>query len=137
MLKLITIHVGSRKGVNMVNDSFFLNAEDRTITMVKGDTMAFNFQVQGLEGSPDAIAFTCKEHYDDATPLFTSAIGNGVTLIEYDEAKDLATYCVRVDPTKTEDLDLASYYYDLQLKKGQDVLTLLRGRLNLIYSVTD
>ena len=58
----------------MVNDSFFLNAEDRTITMVKGDTMAFNFQVQGLEGSPDAIAFTCKEHYDDATPLFTSVI---------------------------------------------------------------
>lgn len=120
----------------MVNSNDFINAIDRDIIFVKGDTLSFNFQIQGLEGAtPDAIIFSCAE-YPNETAIFTSEIGDGVELEEYNAEKDIATYSVRVDPNKTKGLDVARYYYDLELRINNDVITLMRGRLTLLYEVT-
>lgn len=117
----------------------FYNAVRKDITMIRGDSMAFNFQLKGLNGAtPTNIIFTCKEHYDDDTSCFTQSLsGGGITATSYDADNDVETYCIRVRPDQTENLDLARYYYDLRLFVGQDVITLLKGRLTIEYNVTN
>lgn len=119
----------------MVNNKTFCNAEDITITMVRGDTMSFNFLVKGMGGGADDIFFTCKEKIGDLNPLFVKGLNNGISLISYDENTDEAIYSVRVAEVDTISLTPALYYYDLVLFKNNDKITLLRGRLNVIYDV--
>lgn len=119
----------------MINKRVFCNAEDIIITMVLGDTMSFNFSIKGLGGTASQILFTCREKLGALDYIFMKALNDGVSLISYDEATDEAIYCVRVNPADTVELTPALYYYDLALINNGDRLTLLRGRLNLIYSV--
>lgn len=121
----------------MVNNDDFFNAVKRDITMVRGDTLSFNFQLEGLEGvAPTALTFSCKEDYEDEDALFTCSIGDGITQTSYDADSDTYTYTCRVAPAKTENLDLARFYYDLEMIAGNDVITLMIGRLTLSYDVT-
>ncbi len=119
----------------MLNKHDFNNAIYQDIDMVKGDTLAFNFTVKGLDGAEPTITFTCREHYDGDT-VFNCASGSGIEQVDYDEMNDITTFAVWVDPVKTKDLDLARYYYDLELRLSSDVITLMRGRLTLLYDVT-
>lgn len=119
----------------MINKQDFFNAINQDIDMVRGDTLAFNFELQGLEGATPAIIFSCAESPNE-TALFTSEIGDGIELLEYDAVKDISTYSLRVDPNKTKSLDVARYYYDLEMRLDGDVITLMRGRLSLLYEVT-
>lgn len=119
----------------MVNKKTFCNAEDATITMVKGDTMSFNFAIKGLGRVAENIYFTCKENLNNIVPLIVKGFNNGVSLISYNEATDEAIYCLRLSRNDTRDLTPALYYYDLTLLEDYDQITLMRGRLNLIYSV--
>lgn len=121
----------------MVNKKTFCNAEDMIITMVRGDTMSFNFSLKGLGGVAENIYFTCKEKIGDAVPLIIKGFNNGVSLISYNESADEAIYCVRLNRNDTMQLTPALYYYDLALVHNYDQITLLRGRLNLVYSVLD
>ena len=117
----------------------FYNAQRKDITMVKGDSMAFNFQIVGLAGlAVNDITFTVKDKPSDETPYFTQSLtGGGITLINFDADTDTYTFCCRVRPDQTSDLFPARYYYDLELKAGNDVYTLLKGRLTLDYDVTN
>ena len=120
----------------MINKQDYLNAINQNIEMVKGDTLAFNFQLQGLGGEdPDTIILSCAEHYGE-TPLFTVDLNNGIAKVDYDVTKDVATYSVRIAPQKTASLDVNRYYYDMQITINDDVITLMRGRLALLNEVT-
>ena len=124
----------------MVNKQDYINAVNQNIDMVRGDTLAFNFQLSGL-GSRIAydallVTFAVAEHYDDVS-LIECTNGNGISLESYDAAKDTATFSVFVAPSMTKTLDLARYYYDLQIKDNSNVVTLMRGRLTLVYDVAD
>lgn len=124
----------------MLNKQDFINAINQNFDMVRGDTLAFNFQLAGL-GNRSAyedlyITFAVAEHYDDDL-LIESTTEDGIALEDYDTAKDTATFSVYLAPNKTKTLDLARYYYDLQLKDDNNVITLMRGRLTLVYDVAD
>ena len=124
----------------MVNKQDYINAIEQNIDMVRGDNLAFNFQLSGL-GSRSAYAalmvtFAVAEHYDDIS-IIECTNGNGIALENYDAVNDTATYSVFVAPNKTKTLDLARYYYDLQIKDNNNVVTLMRGRLALVYDVAD
>lgn len=124
----------------MVNKQSFINAFNQNIEMVRGDTLSFNFQLSGL-GSESAyddldVNFSVAEKYDDEA-IFDCTIDNGVELQEYDSAKDTATFNVFVAANKTKTLDLARYYYDLQVKDDVNVLTLMRGFFTLVYDIAD
>lgn len=119
----------------MLNKQDYNNAIYQDIDMVRGDTLAFNFIVKGLNGAEPTIAFTCRDHYDGEL-LFNCVSGYGIEQVDYDEEQDAATFAVWVDPNKTKYLDLARYYYDLELSVNSDVITLMRGRLTLLYDVT-
>lgn len=115
----------------------FNNAIKRDISMVKGDTMTFGFQIQGLEGQrPDEIHFTCKQDLEDENYIFERTLDNGVSFRDYDQETDTLTYGVRVPPEATEDLQDGLYYYDLQLDINGDVLTLMKGRLTIEWQST-
>ena len=124
----------------MVNKQDYINAVNQNIDMVRGDNLAFNFQLSGL-GNKSAyttlkVTFAVAEHYDDESIIeITNA--NGISLENYDEVSDTATFSVFVAPNNTKTLDLARYYYDLQIKDKTNVVTLMRGRLTLVYDVAD
>ena len=120
----------------MVNKQDYLNSVTQNIDMVRGDTLLFNFQLGGLGGvDPSAIVFSCAENYDEDI-IFTSDLTDGITQDDYNEDTGIATYSVRVEPDKTKGLELGRYYYDLQITVGEDVVTLMRGRLTLLSEVT-
>ena len=119
----------------MLNKQDYNNAIYQDIDMVRGDTLAFNFIVKGLDGAEPTISFTCRDHYDGEL-LFNCVSGYGIEQVDYDAEQDAATFAVWVDPNKTKYLDLARYYYDLELSVNSDVITLMRGRLTLLYDVT-
>lgn len=115
----------------------FNNAIKRDISMVKGDTMTFGFQIQGLKGQrPDEIHFTCMQDLEDENYIFERTLNNGVSFRDYDSDTDTLTYGVRVPPEATEDLQDGLYYYDLQLDINGDVLTLMKGRLTIEWQST-
>lgn len=120
----------------MINKQNFINAITQDIDMVKGDSLEFAFQLQGLEGAEPTIVFSCALNYYD-NPLFTvdNEDVNGITRDSYDAVKDIATYTIRVAPSKTEPLDLNRYYYDLEMRLNDEIITLMRGRLTLLYEV--
>lgn len=117
---------------------YFYNVLKKDITMVKGDTMSFGFQIQGLEGStPSSIVFSCKDDPEDETAIFTSSLlEGGIWLDSQDDDEDILTYGVRVAPQKTADLDTGRYFYDLEVAVNNDVFTFMKGRLLIEYDVT-
>jgi hypothetical protein len=124
----------------MLNRQDFINAIDNNIDMVRGDTLAFSFQLAGLKSRSAyedlIVTFAVAEHYNDES-LVEITSGNGIELEDYDTAKDTATFSVSVAPNNTKTLDLNRYYYDLQIKDDNNVITLMRGRLTLLWDVAD
>ena len=120
----------------MFNEGYFYNALKRDISMVRGDTMSFGFQVQGLEGQrPDKLFFTCKDAIEDEEALFICSSDTTIDFVDYDEENDVLTYTVRIPPAKTAALELGRYFYDLKFLLNNDVITLMIGRLSIEYEV--
>lgn len=121
----------------MYSTGYFFNAIRRDISMIRGDTMSFSFQIKGLEGQrPTDILFTCKENTEDVDPLFVCIYGESIKETSYDPDKDLLTYSVRVRPAQTAGLDLGRYFYDLEMKVNGDIITLMCGRLAIEAEIT-
>lgn len=117
----------------MVNKQDFLNSITEDITMVRGDTLAFSFILEGLESYEDLrVSFAVVEHYNDV-PIILVDNDNGITLESVTEGKALFT--VGVAPEFTRDMELGRYYYDLSFTDGDNVVTLMRGHFTLVYDV--
>jgi preprotein translocase subunit SecF len=129
-------------GINPYNENFesggyFFNAINRDITIVRGDTMSFGFEVQGLGGEiPSAIYFTAKETAESSDNLFVLSLQDHITIRDYDSETDIYTFGLRLPPDKTYNLDLGRYFYDLEIQVNQDIFTILRGRLELVADIT-
>ena len=120
----------------MYNEGYFYNAIKRDIAMVRGDTMSFGFEVKGLGGeTPEHVYFTCKSKIEDVSPVFMVSDENTIDLVNYDSASDIFSYTVRIPPSKTSELELGRYFYDLKLVINGDVITLMIGRLSIEYEV--
>lgn len=120
----------------MINKQAYINAITQDIEMVRGDTLAFNFQLSGLGSRAAYEALTCAfavTEYYDGMLLFNCTNGAGIELEDY--TGDVATFSVCVAPELTRALDVARYYYDLQIKDDYNVVTLMRGRFSLVYDV--
>ena len=122
----------------MINKQAYINAINQDIEMVRGDTLAFNFQLSGLGSRAEyealTVTFAVAEKYDGMV-LFNCTNGAGIELEDY--TGDVATFSVCVAPNLTRPLDVARYFYDLQIKDDYNVATLMRGRLTLVYDVAE
>lgn len=124
----------------MVNRQDFLNSVNQNIDMVRGDTLAFNFQLHGLGSQADYEALEVKfqvAEQVDASPIIEVSNSNYINLVEYSAGKDVATFSVSLAPNMTRALEPNRYYYDLQIADNNNVLTLMRGRLTILYDIAD
>lgn len=124
----------------MINKQAYLNAIYQDIEIVKGDTLSFNFQLQGLGGSTPVFTLTVKEHYDDNTSVIqvtsTDPAPKPFRQIDYDADTDTTTFVCRIKNELTDDLELMRYYYDLHMTVNGDSITLMRGRFTALYEVS-
>lgn len=106
-----------------------MNYYKNDIKHIKGDTFSCGLVVEDLEQEPDNIYFTCRDSLNDnAEILFQCGINDGISQVEYDAEKDIRKYAIRVVPSKTENLQSGSYYYDLEVGVNDDVFTIMKGR---------
>lgn len=103
---------------------------DYNITLVRGDTLAFGLEFEGLEQDLSSAYFSCRTSFQADTYAFQKSLGDGIEKVE------TGKYRVRVAPEDTVNLEPGSYYYDLQIGANSDVYTILRGALELLPDVT-
>lgn len=106
--------------------------ENENITMVKGDTLAFNVEIFDDNGSPvtvDSAYFTCKKIATGTAYIFQKSIGNGIV-------QDDSLLTVRVAPEDTAEATAGEYFYDFQIGVNNDIYTLKIGTLTLAQDIT-
>ena len=82
--------------------------KNMNLSMVRGDTLAFSFEVEGID-SLDTAYFSCKANADDDA---------------------------YVAPEDTSNIEIGSYYYDLEIGVNSDIYTILKGVLKVEQDVT-
>lgn len=105
-----------------------MNYYRNNIRHVKGDTFSCALVVEDLGQELDAISFTCRENLNDNSEiLFQCSLNDGISEVEYDAENDIRKYAVRVAPSKTENLQSGTYYYDAEIRVNNDVFTIMKG----------
>ena len=105
------------------------NCKNINLCMVRGDTLAFSFEVEGINGL-DSAYFSCKANADDTNYIFQKSLTNGISLVE------TGKYRVRVAPNDTANIDIGNYYYDLEIGANSDIYTILKGVLKVEQDIT-
>lgn len=103
---------------------------NQNIHMVRGDTLAFGVEFQGLDQDLDTAFFTCKANDTLTEYVFQKSLGDGIEKVETNK------YRVRVAPEDTAEIEAGNYYYDFQIGVNDDVFTLLIGILEIQQDVT-
>ena len=104
---------------------------NRNITFTRGDTYGFNMVFTDLEQDLDAAFLTCRVAKDKASQIvFQKSLNDGITKTDTD------TYTVRIAPEDTADLELGTYYYDLEFSVSGDTYTPLKGKIKLTWEVS-
>lgn len=98
-------------------------------SMVGGDTLSFNVEIEGLEEDLRSMYFSCKPMTADYY-VFQKDLNNGCRKIE------LGKYNIRVAPEDTQNLDPGKYRMDLQIGINNDKYTILQGTLNIVRDIT-
>lgn len=105
------------------------NSRIYNIDMVRGDTLSFGFEVDGIDNL-DTAFFTCKKNGDDTEFLFRKSLGNGIY------AAENGKYGVRIAPEDTQNIEPGLYYYDVEIGVNGDIFTILQGRLKILQDTT-
>lgn len=106
----------------------------KNIDMIRGDTLNIEFEIESdtvLDLSSDdfQITFSLKRLATDKAYIFQKDKTAVVSPAEN-------VFILRVAPEDTVDLIPGYYYYDLQLNIGDDVYTILIGKLQLEIDIT-
>lgn len=101
------------------------------IEMIKGDSLSFTFEVEDLETDLDSVYFTVKKSPEDKETLIQKSLTNGISKVT--DTK----YLVMLSSLDTKFLDVANYFYDLEITIGSSVQTVIKGLLKLDTEITD
>lgn len=112
------------------------NGMYKDISIVRGDTLAFNFEAeikQNEEYTPvtalTSAYFTVRQEINGVIALQKS-LNNGISKVKN------GVFAVRVAPADTYNLNVGSYYYDLEITVGSDTYTILNGMFELAQDIT-
>lgn len=103
---------------------------DTNLEMVRGDTLAFAIEIEGLDQNLDSAFFSCKKSANDEEYVFQKSLDNGITKIT------TGKYRVRVAPEDTANIGARVYRYDLQIGVNGDISTVLKGSLKVVEDIT-
>lgn len=101
------------------------------LAMVKGDTKSFLVEIEGLEQDLDTAFFSVKKNPNDEEYILQKTLSDGITKVE------TGKYRVRVAPQDTRNVETGTYHYDLQIGIGDDIYTIMRGKLDIVYEITE
>ena len=107
---------------------------NNNLFMVRGDTLRFSVEIEGLTDDLTDAYFSCKKNKDDTAYIFQKSLGNGIT--KKSETEDSKTYEVVVAPEDTEGVDEGNYFYDLEIQVDDDVFTPLLAILKIEKDIT-
>lgn len=107
------------------------NYPNYQIDMVRGDSLSFGLEFEGLGQNLDSADFTVKKDDSDATVLIHKDLSDGISKTE--DYK----YIVRLAPEDTADLDAGYYHFDMQVGVNTDIFTIMLGILVLEQGVTE
>lgn len=107
---------------------------NQNISMIRGDTLAFGFEIDGSNQELDTAYFTCKSDINNIEPLFQKSLNDGIEIAS--TTNNSISYRVRVAPEDTYNLEAGNYNYDLQIGLNGDIYTILIGILSLNEDVT-
>lgn len=105
------------------------------LEMTKGDTFSFGIEIVELGQALDSAYFTCKENYDDETPVFQKSLLNGIVL-DHIEGNNYY-YDIRIAPEDTQNIEPKKYYYDLEINIDNDTFTIAKGILDVSFDITN
>lgn len=106
-----------------------MNYYKNDIRHVKGDTYSSGLTIENLHQDLDSAYFTCRDTLNDTGEvLFQCSLDNGITLVDYDIVNDIRQYAIRIDPSKTINIQSGTYYYDLEVGVNNDVFTIMKGK---------
>lgn len=100
------------------------------LEMTRGDTKAFIIEMSGVEQDLNTAYLSCKINQDDENYVFQKTLGNGITKVE------TGKYRAKIAPADTKDLNVGTYYYDLEIGMEGDIYTIAKGKLQITYDVT-
>ena len=100
------------------------------IDMIKGDTMSFGLEIEGLDQSLASAYFSVRDSLSSDAYIFQKSIGDGITEAE------TGRYVIRIAPEDTQNLSAGRYFYDFEVGVNNDVFTLLIGMLTIEDEVT-
>ena len=103
---------------------------EKNLKMIKGDTLAFGLEIEGLDQDLDTAYFTCKQDKNSDTPIFQKSLNDGISKVETGQ------YRVRIAPADTRNLEEGNYYYDLQIGVNSDIFTIMIGVLKITQDIT-
>lgn len=102
----------------------------KNLNMIRGDTLAFTFEIEGLEEDLNSCYFSCKKKISDPEYTFQKSLENGITKVEQGK------YKVRIAPGDTHNIETGEYLYDLQIGIGSDIYTVMTGPLTIEKEIT-
>jgi len=101
------------------------------LTMVRGDTLAFDVRFEGLDTDLSSAAFTCKTKGTSSSSIFSKTLNSGISKVS------TGVYRVRVAPADTANVAAGEYVYDLQVGLGSDIYTIILGNLKILQDATN
>ena len=110
--------------------------ENKYITMIKGDTLSIGIKCVDENNNPisdiRAVTMTCRDIETGKKIIFQKSIGDGVEK----STEDSDVYIIRVAPSDTETAETGKYVYDVEIRAGSDVFTIMKGNLQIDDDVT-
>ena len=114
-----------------------MNYYKNDIKHVKGDTYNCAMVIEEFDQALDSVYFTCRAgQNDDSDILFEAGLNDGISIVEEDLETNTRKYAIRVAPAKTKNIQVGTYYYDLQVGINNDIFTIMKGRFILEQEAT-
>ena len=105
-------------------------AKTRDFSFIRGDTARIRIQLRNTEVLPDEIWLSVKRTVNATDYILQKSLTDGI------EAGEDMTYDIRIAPEDTQELQIGVYYYDVELRYGEDIYTPVVGRLGLGADIT-
>lgn len=106
------------------------------LEFTRGDTQVLKFQIKDNSGNVlslsenDKLYFTVKKSATSDEVVMQKTVGKGI------ELKEDGYYYITIDTEDTAELDYGGYMYDIEIKSGKLVKTLILATLTLTEEVT-
>lgn len=100
----------------------------KTLRVMRGDTLCFGLEFDGLDQDLDSAYFSVSETYGSPY-IFQKSLNNGIIKNNTNE------YIVAISPEDTSQ-EIGRYNYDLQIGVNDDIFTIMMGPFMIERDIT-